>query len=197
MPAKQYHVVLSEEQRLHLEKVVNSTRTSIRQRIHARILLLADANQEGGARRDDMICEKVRTSLSTVGRVRQRFAQAAQAGEAALKVALEHKAQEKRKARKLDGVGEAHLIALVCGTPPDGHKRWSLRLLQDKLVEEQVVDTISHEAVRSTLKKMNLSRGSSRVGASHPNTMPNLSGTWRTCWMFTNGLMILNDHRYA
>jgi Homeodomain-like domain len=156
MPAKQYHVKLDEAQRRLLEKVVNSNKSSIRQRTHARILLLADANQAGGACKDEVICEKARTSASTVVRVRQRFAQA---GETGLEAALFHKPQEQRKARKLDGAGEAHLIALVCGAPPAGHKQWNLRLLRDKLVEMQVVDTISHEAVRTTLKKMNLSRG--------------------------------------
>ena len=163
MPAKQYHVALDEAQRLHLEKVVNSTKTSIRQRTHARILLLADVHQEGGACTDEVICAKARTSAATVGRVRQRFAQehprAGQPREHRLQVALYHRPQAKRKARKLDGHGEAHLVALVCSTPPLGHKQWSLRLLQDKLVEAEIVDTISHEAVRTTLKKMHLSRG--------------------------------------
>jgi hypothetical protein len=84
-----------------------------------------------------------------VVRVRQRFAQEG------LQAALWHKAQQKRKARQPDGAGQAHLSALLCSAPPAGHKQWGLHLLQDKLLEMQVVASISHEAVRSPLKKMN------------------------------------------
>lgn len=153
MSAKQYHVSLDEEQRTSLEKAARSNKNALRVRTRARILLLADTNQEGGSFKDEVICDKAHTSASSVGRVRQRFAQGG------LETALHHKAQEKRKARKLDGAGEAHLIALVCGAPPQGHKQWGLHLLKDKLIEMQVVDTISHEAVRATLKKMSLNRG--------------------------------------
>ena len=153
MPAKQYHVILDEEQRTRLEQAVRSNKNSRRERTRARILLLADAAPEGGGCPDEVICQKAHTSASTVVRVRQRFVQEG------LEAALSHKPQQKRKARKLDGVGEAHLIALVCSAPPAGHKQWGLHLLKDKLIEMQVVDTISHEAVRTTLKKMSLSRG--------------------------------------
>ena len=149
MPAKQYHVVLEAQQRTRLEQAARSNKNSRRERTRARILLLADAAQEGGSCQDEVICHKARSSASTVVRVRQRFAQEG------LEAALSHKPQQKRKARKLDGAGEAHLIALVCSAPPAGHKQWGLHLLQDKLIEMQVVDSISHEAVRSTLKKMN------------------------------------------
>jgi transposase len=127
--------------------VARSYKNSQRERTRARILLLADAAPEGGGCKDEVICDKARTSASTVVRVRQRFAQEG------LEAALSHKPQEKRKARKLDGAGEAHLIALVCSTPPAGHQQWGLHLLKEKLIEMQVVETISHEAVRTTLKK--------------------------------------------
>jgi Homeodomain-like domain len=166
MPAKQYHVRLDEEQRTRLEQVAHSNKRSQRERTRARILLLADAAQEGGGCKDEVICRQVRTSASTVVRVRQRFAQGSSGNRSdsgnrsgKMEAALWHKPQEKRKARKLDGAGEAHLIALVCSAPPEGHKQWSLHLLKDKLIEMRVVDAISHEAVRTTLKKMNLSRG--------------------------------------
>jgi hypothetical protein len=149
MPAKQYHVILDEEQRTQLEQAARSNKNSRRERTRARILLLADAAQEGGGYKDELICDKARASASTVVRVRQRFAQEG------LETALWHKPQQKRKARKLDGAGEAHLIALVCSVPPAGHQQWGLHLLKDKLIEMQVVDSISHEAVRTTLKKMN------------------------------------------
>lgn len=159
MRPKIYHVVLAPEQREELTRKSTSQNQSIRERKRARILLLADEAQESGAVLDAGIAAKVKVSLTTVGRVRQRFAQAKQQGQNELQTALHHKEQEKRKERLLDGEGEAHLIALTCSTPPEGHKRWSLHLLKDTLIEQQIVDTISHEAVRQTLKKMNSSRG--------------------------------------
>ena len=95
------------------------------------------------------IAIQVKVDALTVSRIRQRFT------EQGLLPALRRKVQAKRKERLLDGAGEAHLIALTCSTPPDGHKRWGLHLLKDTLIEQQIVDTISHEAVRQTLKKMN------------------------------------------
>ncbi len=73
--------------------------------------------------------------------------------------AIEHKEQEKRKARKLDGEQEAKLIALTCSAPPEGQQRWSLRLLRERLIELEVVEEIGRETIRTTLKKMNSSRG--------------------------------------
>jgi hypothetical protein len=153
MATKEYHVILNDEEHSHLEKAARSNKNSLRERTRARILLLADANREGGPCKDEFICDKAHASASTVARVRQRFAQSG------LEAALNHKAQENRAPRKLDGAGEAHLIALVCGAPPEGHKRWHLFLLKDKLIEMQIVDSLSHETVRATLKKTNLSLG--------------------------------------
>ena len=153
MPAKKYVVQLTPEQRQQLDRVVTSNKTSVRQRTHARILLAADAQQASGAASDETICRLARTSLSTVGRVRARFV------EAGLEAAVWHKPQLKRKPRVLDGVAEAHLIALVCSAPPDGHKRWGLHLLKDKLIEMRLTEGVSHETVRQTLKKTTSSRG--------------------------------------
>jgi Homeodomain-like domain len=150
---KQYHVTLTPQQRDQLQQTVQSHRTSHRQRTHARILLLADTSQPTGAAADALICQAARTSPSTVARVRRRFASHG------LEPALYHKPQLNRKPRALDGEAEAHLVALVCGAPPDGHKRWSLHLLKDTLIQRGYTDTVSHETVRQTLKKMNLSLG--------------------------------------
>ena len=138
---------LTEAEREELARWSKSQRHSERERKRARILLLADEAREGGAATDAAIAAQVKVCLPTVSRVRQRFA------ERGLEASLRRKEQERRKARLLDGAGEAHLIALVCGAPPDGHKRWGLHLLKDTLMEQQVVNTISHEAVRQTLKK--------------------------------------------
>jgi hypothetical protein len=150
---KQYHVTLTPEQRDRLQQTVQSHGASQRQRTHARILLLADTSQPNGAAPDATICQAARTSPSTVARVRRRFASAG------LEPALYHKPQENRKPRALDGEAEAHLVALVCGAPPEGHKRWSLHLLKDTLIQRGYTNTVSHETVRQTLKRMNLSLG--------------------------------------
>jgi len=148
MSAKKYHVSLTEAERDELTRWSKSQRHSERERKRARILLLADEAKEGGADKDADIAAQVKVCSPTVNRVRQWFV------ERGLEPSLRRKEQERRKARLLDGAGEAHLIALVCGAPPDGHKRWGLHLLKDTLIEQRVVDTISHEAVRQTLKKL-------------------------------------------
>jgi len=154
MPTKKYHVALSQQDRQQLARVAASTKKSTQERARARILLLADTNQEGGGHSDGAIVKAVRsTSAQTVHRTRRRFA------EQGLEAALKHKEQQNRKKRLLDGKAEAHLVALVCGTAPDGHKRWSLNLLKDTLIEQGFVDSVSHETVRQTLKKTNSSPG--------------------------------------
>jgi hypothetical protein len=153
MPAKKYYVSLTAPEREQLSRLSVSQRRSARERTRARILLLADEAQEEGGCKDSDIAAAVRANAITVSRVRRRFC------DGGLTAALHHQEQEKRKERALDGAGEAHLIALTCSAPPDGHKRWSLHLLKDTLIEQQITDTISHETVRQTLKKTNSSRG--------------------------------------
>ena len=154
MPAKKYHVHLTETEREEATRWSQSQRRSERERKRARVLLLADEGsfneaQENGPCTDGEIAAQLKVDALTVSRVRQRFA------ERGLLPTLRRKEQEKRKERLLDGAGEAHLIALTCSTPPDGHKRWGLHLLKDTLIEQQITDTISLETVRQTLKKMN------------------------------------------
>ena len=153
MPAKQYIVTLTDEQRQEMERVSASNKRSLRERIRARILLLADTARSDGGHKDQDIAQAVRACPMTVSRVRRRFY------EGGLKGALKHKEQMTRKWRLLGGEAEAHLIALTCSTPPDGRKRWSLHLLKDKLIEQRLVDTVSHETIRQTLKKTNSSPG--------------------------------------
>jgi hypothetical protein len=153
MPAKKHQVVLTEEQRAEVEQISRSNKHSIRERTRARILLAADGHQEGGARSDQAICQEVRTTRPTVERVRARFASGG------VEAALFHREQARRKARLVDGEGEAHLIALVCGAPPEGHKQWTLRLLADEYIEAGYIDSISHETVRQVLKKTSLNPG--------------------------------------
>jgi hypothetical protein len=153
MPAKLHHVTLAPEQRQKIEIIARSYRHSERERKRARILLLADTSREEGACKDLHISEQVGVSTVMVEQVRCRFAQGG------LEAALFRKEQQNRKARVLDGEAEAFLIATVCSAAPEGKARWSLHLLKDKLVAEGYADCVSHETVRQTLKKMNLSPG--------------------------------------
>jgi hypothetical protein len=153
MPAKIHHVSLTEEQRQKAEIVARSYKHSDRERKRAKILLLADTNHAEGAEKDAVIEQQVGVCNATVEQVRRRFC------EGGLDAALYRKEQQNRKTRLLDGEAEAFLIATVCSAPPNGHKRWSLSLLQQRLLVLDSVDSISRETVRQTLKKMNLSPG--------------------------------------
>jgi transposase len=145
-------VQLSTAERDRLLELIAKGKRSAAVRARARILLKADASESGPAWTDERIAEVVEVSLSTVHRARQSFV------ENGLEETLERKQPTDRQYRKLDGDQEAYLIATACSTPPAGRTRWTLRLLADKLVALEVVDSISHESVRRTLKKTRLSR---------------------------------------
>src|SRR6476469_9835904 len=151
---KKYKVTLTSEERQHLLDLIAAGKKSAKKLAHARILLKADAAAGGPAWPDARIAEAAEVSIATVERVRQRFVE--QGFEAAL---VRKKQDRPSRQRKLDGAAEARLVALACSRPPDGRARWTLRLLADKLVELEVVDTVSTETVRQALKKTNSSRG--------------------------------------
>ena len=154
MPTKKYLVSLSEEEREHLQQLIRRGKMAARTVTRARILLKAD---EGCS--DGQIVTALATSLATVERVRQRCVE--EGVESALK-----ERPRRGSAPKLSGKEEAHLIAVACSAPPLGRARWSLRLLADKAVELGLCESLSHEAVRQTLKKTNSSRGKSSNGVS-------------------------------
>jgi transposase len=151
---KKYKVTLTAEERQQLHDLVTTGKAAAKKLTHARILLKADAAPDGPAWLDQHIADAVEVSVATVERVRQRFV------EQGLDAALSRKPRE-RPARepKLDGRAEARLIAVACSAPPEGRKEWTMRLLADKLVELEVVDSISDETVRRALKKTRSSRG--------------------------------------
>jgi hypothetical protein len=153
MPAKRYKVTLSQEEREELTRLVNTGKAAARKLSHARILLLADEGEGGPGWKDDQIVEALSTSRSTVERTRQSCV------ENGLEAALNHKRPCKTRRRVLDGQAEAHLVRLACSTPPEGRERWTMQLLADQLVELKVVESISDETVRTTLKKTNLNPG--------------------------------------
>jgi transposase len=169
-----YNVTLTREERDHLRKLISSGKGSARRLLHARILLKADTSSGQPKVADQAIAQMLECGSATILRVRRRFV------EAGLTAALEPRYAERHHTPKLDGEQEAHLIALLCGPPPCGYQRWSLRLLADKLVELHYVDSVSHETVRQVLKKTNSSRGANRSGASHRKRRVTLSTTWKT-----------------
>lgn len=153
MPKKTYIVELTSEERNQLKRLINIGRTAAYKQRHARILLLADKGAKRPAMKDDNIAKAVSCGRVTVERVRKRFV------EEGLQEALARHKSRRQYQRKLDGKGEAHLIALACGEPPEGQKRWTLRLLADRMVALEYVDCLSYQTVRRTLKKTNLSLG--------------------------------------
>jgi len=153
MPKKTFQVQLSLAERARLQALVSNGTATAHAHIHARILLKADEGPDGPAWTDAMISSALDVGMSTVARVRQT---AVQDG---LDAALQRRLPKRVYPRTLDGVAEAHLVALTCSTPPEGAGRWSLRLLADQMVELDYVEAVSHETVRQTLKKTNSSRG--------------------------------------
>jgi transposase len=150
---KRYAVVLTAPQRDQLKRLLAAGTASARKLTHARILLKADQGPDGPGWVDEAIAEAVEVSQPTVSRVRKQYV------EQGLEAALNRRPPTREYVRKLDGVQEAHLIALACGKPPTGQARWTLRLLADRLVELQIVtDPVSYQTVRRVLKKTRSSR---------------------------------------
>ena len=147
MPAKKYRVRLSAEEQEELKGLVSRGRAAAYKQTHARILLLVDEAQEGGAMKDEDIARALKVGSATVERVRRRGV------EEGVEAALGRRQQVNRRPRKLDGEGEAHLMAMACSQPPEGRAGWTLQLLADRLVGCEIVDSISAETVRQTLKK--------------------------------------------
>lgn len=171
------HIIcLSEEQRQSLQQMVKTGQAPARQILHAQILLKVDAGPNGPNWSNTQIQEALGAVESTIWRVRTRFLREG------LPAAVKRRSQPERpEKRKLTGEQEAHLMALACQKPPDGRKRWTLRLLADTLVELDIVEEVSHETVRTTLKKTSSSPGSNSSGAFHPKPMPLLLRRWKTC----------------
>ena len=150
---KQYIVHLSDEERAQLHTLVGSGTAAARTLTHARILLKANQGEAGPGWTDGAIAAALEVDPTTVARVRKTYVSDG------LAAALHRKAPDREYHRKLDGAQEAHLIAIACSTPPEGHQRWTLRLLAKRVVALDLVDTVSHETVRQVLKQTISSRG--------------------------------------
>ena len=144
--AKKYVVRLTREEREMLLGMVGAGKGAARKLTHARVLLKADA--EGPNWTDVRICDALDVGVRTIESLRKRFV------EEGLESALNRRERVRpSRTPKLDGDGEARLVALACSEAPDGRKRWTLRMLADRLVMLDIVDSISHETVRQALKK--------------------------------------------
>ena len=170
---KLYRVRLTADERADLERRISSGKSAARRLARARVLLKADETEGAPALCDADVAAAVEVSHSTVERTRRLFV------EEGLEVALAGRERKTTPLAKLDGEKEAHLLAIACTAPPDGYKRWTLRLLAARMVELNYVDDLSYETVRRTLKKTNSSPGGAFNGVSHRKRTLNLSRPWK------------------
>ena len=148
-----YVVRLTKEERDELQGIVRRGKVAAAKRRRAQMLLKADAGPDGSGPTDEQVAQAIEVSTRAVNRVRKAYV------EEGLSAAIERQPQRAQQQRKLDGAAEAYLVAVACSPPPAGQARWTLQLLSDKLVEFEVVESISRECVRQTLKKTRSSRG--------------------------------------
>ena len=150
---KKYIVTLTEKERQSLHAMLSRGKAAARKLMHARILLKADAAPGGPGWNDAAIAEGLDVGRATVERVRKQFV------EEGVQAALARRKPRRQYRRKLDGDGEAHLIAVACSKAPEGRSRWTLRLLANRMVALEHVDQLSYETVRQVLKKTRSSLG--------------------------------------
>ncbi|HEV2123079.1 MAG TPA: IS630 family transposase [Chloroflexota bacterium] len=147
---KKYLVTLMDEERIQLRQMISAGKAAARKLMHARILLKADASAGGPNWKDEQISQSLEVGTATVERVRRQFV------EQGLEAALERRKPDREYERRLDGVGEAHLIALACSEAPAGREHWTMQLLAEGMVGLGYVESVSRETVRRTLKKTKL-----------------------------------------
>ncbi len=153
MRQTKYAVYLTEAERAQLRTLIGRGEAAARLLTHARVLLKANQGEGGPGWSDAAIARALEIHPDTVARVRRAYVGAG------LEAALARKAPDRAYERRLDGAAEAHLVALACSPPPAGRERWTLRLLAGELVRLEVVDAVSYETVRRTLKQTTSSRG--------------------------------------
>jgi hypothetical protein len=163
VPVKKYVVRLSAEEREQLQALIRKGKSSAQRLMKARILLKADVSEDGEGWSDSQIVEALETSLTTVYRTRMQLV------EEGLEAVLSRKTPSRTSVLPIfDGEKEAKLIALACSEPPEGHARWSLRMLEHKVVELDIVERASDSTIGRVLKKLNSSRTSKRNGSFRP-----------------------------
>jgi len=148
---KKYIVELTSEERKTLADIIQAERMAAHKRHHARVLLKADQGPAGPGWKDADIAAAFDCTIKSVERLRKRLV------EQGFEASLEHGNRGAYRAKKLDGVAEAHLIATACSSAPEGRNRWTVRLLAKEMVALGIVDSCGKSTVHATLKKMNLS----------------------------------------
>jgi len=148
---KKYIVELTSEERSSLKDIIKAERMAAHKRRHARMLLKADQGPLGPAWKDADIADAFDCTIRSVERLRERLV------EHGLDTAIGHGNRGAYRAKKLDGVAEAHLIAIACSSAPEGRNRWTVRLLADEMVSLGIVDSVSKSTIHNTMKKTNLS----------------------------------------
>lgn len=145
---KRYIVRLTKTERKELSELVKKETIAAKKRTHAQVLLLADCGKHGPAWQDEAVAEACQVTVRTVENVRNRLVLEG------LELALNRKKQVRPSRQKIiDGEKEAKVVATCCGSAPSGHARWTLRLLAERIVELDIVESVSHETVRRCLKK--------------------------------------------
>lgn len=153
MPKLKYHVRLSSTERDTLQNLISKGAATARSIMHANVLLAADENNIGKRMSEEKIAALMHVSKQTVQNIRQLYA------ENGLEAAIERKKRDTPPVPvKVTGDVEARIIALSCSAPPPGRSRWTLRLLAEKAVELELIDSIAHVTVGNLLKKMNSNR---------------------------------------
>lgn len=142
-----YKVTLTKAEREELEAIIHKGKHTSQRFRNAYVLLNCDEGEFSDKSTNAEISKVLKVGMRTIDRIKKRFV------EEGFDSVLERKPSTREYERKADGDFEARLIALSCSKPPEGFSRWSLRLLADKMVELEIVDSVSHETVRSVLKK--------------------------------------------
>ena len=169
--AIRYAIDLTDAERAALREILSKNKVKRSTIINAYILLKADRSC-GWTNAD--IAAAYDVSTKKVEQLKKRFV------EAGFEAALYRKSVTNAHRRKITGDEEAHLIALCCSQAPEGHERWTFRMLADKRVELDIIASVSHETIRRTLKKANVNPGKSKNGAFHQSKMRPLSVKWKT-----------------
>jgi len=156
---KKYIVTLTEDERKNLTTITSKGKHRSQKVINSLILLGCDEGEFQKKRSANKeLSQVLNISMKRIDRVKKRFV------EDGMDIALEGRKSSRIYKKMIDGDFEAHLVALSCSEPPEGFSRWSLRLLADKVVENQHIDKVSHETIRRVLKKMKLNLGSEKGG---------------------------------
>ena len=185
LAVKKYVVRLSAEEREQLASLIRSGKRAAQVLTKARILLKADVSEAGEGWSDSRIAEALDTSVATIERTRRQLV------EEGFEAVLTRKYNpNSARPRIFDGAAEAKLIALACGPAPVGYARWTLSLLEEKVVELNIVEKASDNTIGRTLKKTLSSRTSNSNGSLRPRPARLLSPTWKTCWKSINGRTI-------